>query len=291
MALVLRGAYELVNTPEHPAKGLRNEHFANFSPRLGIAFRPDDKTVVRAGWGSFFISSDLQFPESSAQSPLSYITNNPVSTRDGGVTPYVTLDNPMPTGLTQAPGRQNNFQQLLLGGSANALNQNEENGVAYQWNFAVQRQMPLGIALELHMPACMARIFLLAACRNQVPKAVFDRALADPTCAPTVTSACFLQGSTANPFTNYASTFTQGSQQYPTVPKFQLYRPFPQYGNISNTGNYVGFSNYNSLQVKGEKRFSQGGVFLLSYTFSKLMANAESLTSWLEVVGAPAFRI
>jgi hypothetical protein len=286
----VHGAYDLVGTPQHPAKGLRNEHFANFSPRLGIAFRPDEKTVLRAGWGSFFIASDLQFPESSAQSPLSYITNNPVSTRDGGLTPYATLDNPMPTGLTQAPGRDSRYQRLLLGGSANALNQDEENGVAYQWNFAIQRQMPLGIALEAAYAGLHGSHLPVSHSRNQVPKDVLDRALADPACSPTVTSACFLQGSTANPFTNYASTFTQGAQQYPTLPKFQLYRPFPQYGNISNTGNYIGISNYNSLQVKGEKRFSQGGVLLLSYTFSKLMANAESLTSWLEVVGAPGFQ-
>ncbi len=138
------GAYDLVGTPQHPALGLRPEHFTNFSPRLGLAFRMNDNTVLRAGWGKFVIPADLQFPESAAQSPLSYITNNPVSTLNNGASPANTLDNPLPSGITPAPGRSPAYQQLLLGGSANALLQNENNGATYQWNFAIQRQLPLG---------------------------------------------------------------------------------------------------------------------------------------------------
>ncbi|CAN5614494.1 hypothetical protein BH10ACI4_BH10ACI4_01960 [soil metagenome] len=78
------GAYDLVNSPQHPAAGLRNEHFTNFSPRIGLAYRLNEKTVIRGGWGKFFIPATNQFPESPAQSPLSYITNNPVGTRDNG---------------------------------------------------------------------------------------------------------------------------------------------------------------------------------------------------------------
>ena len=138
------GAYDLVGTPQHPALGLRPEHFTNFSPRLGLAFRMNDNTVLRAGWGKFVIPADLQFPESAAQSPLSYITNNPGVDSEQRSFSGNTLDNPLPSGLTPAPGRSPAYQQLLLGGSANALLQNENNGATYQWNFAIQRQLPLG---------------------------------------------------------------------------------------------------------------------------------------------------
>ena len=278
------GAYDLVS----PGQGTRKEHFGNFSPRLGLAWRPDEKTVVRAGWGKFVIPADLQFPESPVQSPLSYITNNPVSTLDSGKTPNSTLDNPLPNGITPAPGRGANYQQLLLGGSANALSNYEENGATYQWNFAIQRQLPMGIALEAAYAGLHGSHLPNSHSINQVPSQYFSQALNDPTCAPTVTANCFLAGTKPNPFNR--SLFGQGSQQYATVPAPQLYRPFPQYGSISNTGNYVGFSNYNALQAKLEKRFSQGGVLLGSYTFSKLMTNTESLTSWLEATGAPGYQ-
>ena len=285
------GAYDLVNSSQHPEKGLRNENFSNFSARLGLAFRPDDKTVIRAGWGKFVIPAYLQFPESPVQSPLSYITNNPVSTINGGVSPNATLDNPLPSGLTPAPGRDPVYQQLLLGGSATALSPSEDNGATYQWNFAIQRQLPLGIALEAAYSGLHGSHLPVSRNINQVTKQYLDQAAGDPNCVgPTanLSSNCFLTKRVANPFDR--TRFTQGNQQYATIQSNQLYRPYPQYGNISNTGNYVGVSNYNALQMKLEKRFSSGGVLLGSYTFSKLMTNAESLTSWLEATGAPGFQ-
>ena len=286
------GAYDLVGTTQHPTLGLRPEKFTDFSPRIGVAYRLNDKTVFRAGFGRFIIPADLQFPESAAQSPLTYITNNPVSTLNNGTTPNNTLDNPLPTGLTPAPGRATNYQQLLLGGSANALLQNEANGETFQWNVAVQRELPSGIAVELAYAGLRGQNLPTSHNINQVSAATLAQAAADPTCNASSgpSSTCFLTKTVANPFPNYGTNFTAGNQQYATITSVKLNEPFPQYGAISNTGNYVGVGNYNALEAKVEKRFNSGGVILGSYTFSKLLTNAESLTSWLETVGAPGFQ-
>ena len=45
---------------------------------------------------------------------------------------------------------------------------------------------------------------------------------------------------------------------------------------------YSGDSTYHSLQVKIEKRFHSGGTVLGAYTFSKILSNAETLTTWLD---------
>ena len=286
------GAYDLVGTPQHPSLGLRPEHFTNFSPRIGVAYRLNDKTVVRAGFGKFVIPADLQFPESAAQSPLTYITNNPVTTLNNGATPSNTLDNPLPSGLIPAPGRGANYQQLLLGGSANALLQNEANGYTLQWNVAVQRELPKGIALEAAYAGLRGQNLPTSENINQVSAATLAQAAADPTCNASTgpSSSCFLTKTVANPFPNYATTFTAGNQQYSTITSVKLNEPFPQYGAISDTGHYVGVGNYSALEAKVEKRFAAGGMLLGSYTFSKLLTNAESLTSWLETVGAPGFQ-
>jgi hypothetical protein len=47
-------------------------------------------------------------------------------------------------------------------------------------------------------------------------------------------------------------------------------------------GGYVGNTSYHSLQMKAEKRFASGGQVLVSYTFSKLIGDTETVTSWLE---------
>jgi hypothetical protein len=286
------GAYDLVGTQQHPALGLRPEHFTNFSPRIGVAYRLNDRTVLRAGFGKFVIPADLQFPESAAQSPLTYITNNPVTTLNNGATPSNTLDNPLPSGLTPAPGRGPNYQQLLLGGSANALLQNEANGETFQWNLALQHEFPKGIAVEAAYAGLRGQNLPISENINQVSAATLAQAAADPTCnaASGPSSSCFLTKTVPNPFPNYSTTFTAGNQQYATITSVKLNEPFPQYGAISDTGHYVGVGNYNALEAKVEKRFAAGGMLLGSYTFSKLLTNAESLTSWLETVGAPGFQ-
>lgn len=51
--------------------------------------------------------------------------------------------------------------------------------------------------------------------------------------------------------------------------------PFPQYGQVNYIQD-IGNSDYNSLQVKVEKRFSSGLSFLTSYTWSKCLDYASS---------------
>jgi len=41
-------------------------------------------------------------------------------------------------------------------------------------------------------------------------------------------------------------------------------------------------SSYNALQATATKRFSGGGTLLVAYTWSKLLSNTDTLTSWLE---------
>ena len=282
------GAFDLVASPQHPASGLRNEHFTEFSPRLGLAYRLTDSTVLRAGWGRFLIPSTLQFPESPVQSPLSYLNNNVTASVNNNATPNVDLDNPLPSGVVGAPGRDPRYQQVLLGSGVNALLQDEPWGSTYQWNAAIQTQLPKGVALEVAYAGLHGSNLPVSRSINQVPAGVLARAAADPACSPTPTASCFFTQTVANPFNR--SLFTQGTQQSANFSANNLYRPFPQYGGISNTGNYVGYSNYNALQMKVEKRFNSGGVLLGSYTFSKLLSNVESLTSWLESTGAPGYQ-
>jgi outer membrane receptor protein involved in Fe transport len=55
------GAFVLVSTPGHPDRGLYPEHWTDFAPRFGIAYRLNEKTVIRTGAGLFFPPSNMQF--------------------------------------------------------------------------------------------------------------------------------------------------------------------------------------------------------------------------------------
>lgn len=226
----------------------------------------------------------MQFTAAPAQSAIDYLTNTQVTSTDNNNTPSTTLDNPFPSGLTAAPGRSPSYQQALLGGNPTAVQSYEENGLTYQWNLAVQRQLPKGVALEVAYVGLRGNHLPISHGINQVPEQYLSQAANNPLCVgPTAnpssaTTTCPLTAQVTNPFTN----ITQGALQKATVTNSQLLRPYPQYASLANPSNYVGISNYQALQAKVEKRFAKGGVLLGTYTFSKLLANAESLTTWLD---------
>jgi hypothetical protein len=49
------------------------------------------------------------------------------------------------------------------------------------------------------------------------------------------------------------------------------YVPYPQYPSGVTSNSWIGSSNYNSLQIKAERRFSSGLGFIAAYTFAKLI--------------------
>lgn len=285
------GAFDLVASTQHPDRGVRSEHYDNWSPRLGIAYRMTDKLVFRAGWGKFVIPADLQFPEAPLQAGINFLNNIMVNTKDGQQTPFDTLDNPYPNGLIGPPHRDPSYQQVLLGGNPQSLSAWEPNGKTYQWNFAIERQFPLGIALEAAYSGLRGVDLPVSHGINMFSDAEMARAAADPNCSPNITTSaadpnkqCYLVKQVSVP-SNFKGHFTQGPMQGAnptTVAQNQLLRPFPQYGSITNSGDYIGISNYHALEMKLQKRMQNGGQVLGAYTFSKLLTDAEYLTSWLD---------
>jgi hypothetical protein len=86
-----------------------------------------------------------------------------------------------------------------------------------------------------------------------------------------------------NPFygyiTNPASTLSAK-----TVQAYQLLRPYPQFTGLSGQDPPWANSSYNSLQLRVEKRFSNGLQLLGTYVFSKSIDNSSvacGCTTWL----------
>src|SRR6185436_16175998 len=69
----------------------------------------------------------------------------------------------------------------------------------------------------------------------------------------------------------------------------QSLRRFPQYTGVTSGGmmNHSGNSTYNAMILKATKRFSGGLTLLASYTWSKLLTDADSSEPWIAgVVGS-----
>src|SRR5260370_2612430 len=118
-------------------------------PRLGLAFRINNKTVLRGGYGIFRLRNDVAFNISPNNDPVNAYTTPFVGTTDGSLTPLNRLGNPFPTGIIPAPGHSPNFQQLFLGQGFSAPLPHDPAGYAQQWNFGIQRQLPSNVAVEI----------------------------------------------------------------------------------------------------------------------------------------------
>ena len=261
------GGFDLVNSPNHPERGLRPEKFGLFAPRAGISYRLTDRTVVRTGAGIFYIPADVKFQEGPYRNPVSIFRNEMVGTKDNSVTPTNDLSDPYPGGFLPAPGREERFQRVILGGTLTPALREIDYGYTAQWNFTVQHEFGGGIAVEaayaglrgVHLPNGNKQI-------NQLP----DQYLS---------MGSSLRQQVENPF---FGLITNGTLSQRTVQLGELLRPFPQYQSMALVGGYVGNSTYHSLQLKGEKRFPAGGRLLASYTFSKTLTDVETVTDWLE---------
>jgi hypothetical protein len=97
----------------------------------------------------------------------------------------------------------------------------------------------------------------------------------------------YLKRQLPNPFIGLVNP-TQGLNTQPTLDQQNLvYRPYAQYGNGIGIGSadYAN-SDYHSLQVKMQKRFTGGASIGLGYTYSKLISATDTLTGWLESTSA-----
>jgi hypothetical protein len=156
---------------------------------------------------------------------------------------------------------------LVGGGLTNIPLRNISYPYQGQWNFTVQRQFWGGIAVEaayagssgVHLPMGTYQL-------NSLPTNFLSLGSDLNTLVP-------------NPFYGLVRT---GTLSQPTVQRGQLLLPFPQYTSVASGGGYLGHSTYHSLQMKVEKRMSSGGTILAAYTFSKLLANVNSTTAWLD---------
>jgi hypothetical protein len=269
--LPVMGELGLVDTPQSPGgRAITVEHWKLFAPRLGLAYRLTDKTVIRTGFGMFFLPSDLYFSSAPWSSPVNMITTPWVSTLNGGYTPYATLTNPFPNGLLQPPGRNPDFQSLLYGTSVSSPIANQRYPYVQQWNFNVERQITDTLMVEAAYAGARG-VHLIAASGqlDQLPDQ--DLALGKN-----------LQQLVPNPFYGLISS---GTLAQPTVQQGQLLLPFPQYTSVSATTPSNRDSSYESLQMKMEKRFHGGGTVLVAYTWAKILGDTETVTSWLDPTG------
>jgi hypothetical protein len=230
----------------------RELHKLNFGPRLGIAYRLTDRTVLRSGYGLVWQEqAGITTPFTIPQFPfIQTVTQRSLD----GVTPAFALSagpNAQPIPLTPDAG---------LGQGVFSVDRDLGSGYVQQWNLAIQREITSNLVAEV------------AYAGSKVTHVGIPDSNINQLTAEQLAQGNSLLQLAPNPFFGQIPRFSSIGD--PTIPLAQLLRPFPRFTAVSLYRNNVGNTSYNALQAKLEKRLSRGLAFLICYTRSKLIDDA-----------------
>ncbi len=236
----------------------------NFAPRAGLAYQLDSSTVLRAGYGIYFIPYGQRFIANEGGVPGFDVNTQSFSTTNAGLSFTRTVDNLFPAGLDAPIGSSQGLRTFL--GQGLTIPAPRRNPYSYnqRWQFGVQRRFLSGYRADaryvgnrtIRMPN--QRNF------NATPNAYLstsperDQARID-----------YLSSRVANPFFQVPGvTGTIGTSQFSSPDS--LLRPFPHFGGVT-VQVPEGFTSYHSLQIDLEKQLSGGITFQTGYVFSKTL--------------------
>ena len=254
-------------------------YYGAWAPRVSGAYSLNDKTTLRAGIGRSFgrvtvISGTSHF--------AGFIGQYEFFNSDSGVTPTFLLDRglpayPLPPQIN--PSFSNNTNVDYWNGKEAMLPATYDS-----WTVSVQRELRPRMTLEVDYNGSkgsnlQANLLNL----NQVPLSVakdliarFGAAGAVSLLNSQITSAAAVAAGITPPYPNFTNPAVQTNRSVA-----QSLRPFPQYATINTTnsgGDKTGRSMYHAGVLKLTQQLSQGFMFQGSYTYSRLMTDADTFS-------------
>jgi len=250
------------------------------SPRIGVAFSMDERTVLRGGYGVYWAPWNYQPVSGVNYGQIGYVRQTFIS--QGQFVPTTTLTNPFPGGALQPVG--NALGPLTgVGGQIEFVDQTKRAPWVQQYSVDVERQLGASFSAGVEYVGATGRDLGLGGSND----GVLNINQLDP---QYLSLGAALLDQVPNPF--FGLPAGQGfAVASPTVQRRQLLRPFPQFGDILMRQSTQGRSQYHALVLKAEKRMAGGWGGRLSYTFSRLMDNQFGETNYMQPTTSEALNV
>ncbi len=254
----MNGAFQFASK-EHP--GAWDGGWGTISPRIGAAYKLNDKTVIRGSWGRYVTPWTTNSGHDQLSGYPLYGYSNFTGAPDSiqGV-PQMSLDSPFPASNPVAPSYEKSLGiYTMLGNSLYYFSPERKRSTSDRFNIAVQRQLPFSMVLDVTY--YMNRT-------SQVFQTDYDINQVDPSIGYTYKEQT--NAVVDNPFYNILTVekFPGQLRYQPQVGVTELARPYPQYGSITVVDGAEGGSmRYQALQLKLSKNYSQGLSLLAGYNY------------------------
>ena len=235
-------------------RSLKPIEWAQIAPRLGIAYQITPQTVFRAGAGIFYTAAPYG---ANNYGTAPFRASTPWVTTVDGVTPTDLLRNPFPNGVLQVEGSTNGLLAALGQGVGSPVPNTMTTPYNSQWNVSIGHDFGRGTVLEVAYAGNKGTNLPISFQMDQLATNLIrpDAGLLD---------------TVPNPFFGIIPI---GAMSTRNVQRGQLLTPYPHIPGVSFAGASWGNSNFHSLQAKFEKRFSQNGMAVVSYSWSKLISD------------------
>ena len=235
--------------------------YKHFQPRVGVAYALDAKTVLRGGYGIYYMAIDLN---SDVGSSDGFSRTTPIVTStDGNLTPAVRISNPLAGGpLLRPVGSSLGLATNLgLGLNVNYLDRGLPR--SHQTSFGIQRLIPLAITLDASYVGNYSTRLPVSLGLNFIPASQLGQA------------SSFYTTQVANPFQGLLpnNTALNGAN----IPRQNLLFAYPQYSPLNLGVVPIGKNRHDSLQITARRRFGSGLTFQVNYVISKTLEQLQFL--------------
>ena len=229
----------------------------NIQGRIGTAFQLNEKTVLRAGYGRYYLNPTGQGFNNGFSIGTPFI-----SSIDGGRNPLYNLGNPFPDGVLQPTGSDLG-PLTFLGRGPGYSNPGFSVPNIDHFSAGIQRELPWRTALEISYAGSREHGVQTSFGGINEPSLEFvrqcdvtrggNRQICDQLLPNPYFGVAGFEGTTR--FTNQ------------TLSRFELNRPFPAFTGITEAERNDGKLIYDSMQFVGNKRWSRGMTLNLTYTW------------------------
>jgi Carboxypeptidase regulatory-like domain len=255
--------------------------FKAFAPRVSFAYQFDPKTVFRIGYGrgfdigvfgsNFGHAVTQNLPVLAAQNLQD--SDNPAFTNNRSAV-FNLMNGPPAYSFAPLIGDLNTNGFLpLLGPDGTASTyirpRVQRLPTIDQWNATLQRQVTSTLNITVsYLGNKGTHVFAGTGPSYNINEAAVGSGVAPVTCA--TPTSCAVQFNPSIPANERRKFFLNGVPSFPYT-GIAGYAPCCS-GDVNNYFGNDASNNYNALQIKAEKRISQGLQFIAHYTFSRAYA-------------------